>query len=113
MNKTTKLNKDEILKLVLPAIDGPKPWSDQPILNDPNRFHIAIMTDRTGGHRPGIWMKAVEQLNLLLPVVNDCGDHCPGPPGLNQQPVIPDAKPKGVDPRWQALQQLQQQMKQP
>ena len=53
--------------LVLPAIDGPKPWSDKPLLNDPDRFQIAIMTDRTGGHRPGVWMKAVRQLNLLRP----------------------------------------------
>ena len=53
--------------LVLPTIDGPKPWSDKPLLNDPSRFQIAIMTDRTGGHRPGIWMDAVRKLNLLRP----------------------------------------------
>ncbi|MEX0938824.1 MAG: metallophosphoesterase [Pirellulales bacterium] len=53
--------------LVLPNIEGPKPWSDKPHLNDPNRFQIAIVTDRTGGHRPGIWMKAVDRLNLLRP----------------------------------------------
>ena len=53
--------------LVLPATAGPHPWSDKPVLSDPNRFQIAIMTDRTGGHRPGIWMKAVESVNLLRP----------------------------------------------
>lgn len=53
--------------LMLPALDGPTPWSDKPILDDPDRFHIAIMTDNTGGHRPGIWMKAIERLNLLRP----------------------------------------------
>ncbi len=53
--------------LILPAIDGPKPWSDAPHLNDPDRFHIAIMTDRTGGHRPGIWMQGVNKVNLLRP----------------------------------------------
>lgn len=53
--------------LVLPEIDGPKPWSNKLALTDPNRFSIAIMTDRTGGHRPGIWMKAVERLNWLRP----------------------------------------------
>ena len=56
---------------------------------------------------------AFEQLNLQLPVVNDCGDHCPGPPDLRQRPEPPDTLPKEVDPRWQALQQLQQQMDQP
>ncbi|MEO1617375.1 MAG: metallophosphoesterase [Planctomycetota bacterium] len=53
--------------LVLPNIDGPKPWSSKPALEDPDRFSIAIMTDRTGGHRPGIWMKAVERVNWLRP----------------------------------------------
>lgn len=53
--------------IALPAIDGPKPWSDKPLLNDPDRFQIAIMTDRTGGHRPGVWMDAVRKLNLLRP----------------------------------------------
>ena len=53
--------------MVLPKLKGPKPWSDKPVLNDSGRFHMAIMTDRTGGHRPGIWMQAVRQLNLLRP----------------------------------------------
>lgn len=61
--------------MVLPALEGPKPWSDKPILDDPDRFNIAIMTDHTGGHRPGIWMKAVRQLNLLRPTfVMSIGD---------------------------------------
>ena len=53
--------------MVLPDLKGPHPWSDKPVLDDPSRFHIAIMTDRTGGHRPGIWMQAVESINLLRP----------------------------------------------
>ncbi len=53
--------------IALPDIDGPKPWSDKPVLNDPRRFQIAIMTDRTGGHRPGVWMDAVRKLNMLRP----------------------------------------------
>lgn len=53
--------------MILPALEGSKPWSAKPILDDPDRFHIAIMTDNTGGHRPGIWMKAVRRLNLMRP----------------------------------------------
>lgn len=53
--------------ILLPEIDGPKPWTDKPHLNDPERFQIAIMTDRTGGHRPGIWLDAVRKVNLLRP----------------------------------------------
>ena len=72
---------------------------------------LVDVLDPRGQFDPQQW--AFEQLNLLLPVVNHCGDHCPGPPGLQQQPVIPDTKTKAVDPRWQALQQLQQQIDQP
>jgi len=54
--------------MVLPTIEGAaRPWSDKPVLNDPSRFHFAVMTDRTGGHRPGVWMHAVRNLNLLRP----------------------------------------------
>ncbi len=53
--------------MILPDVKGPHPWSDKPVLDDPSRFHIAIMTDRTGGHRPGVWMQAVESINLLRP----------------------------------------------
>ena len=53
--------------IILPALEGPTPWSDKPLLNDPARFQIAIMTDRTGGHRPGVWMQAVNRVNLLRP----------------------------------------------
>lgn len=69
--------------------------------------------DPRGRFDPQQW--AFEQLNLLLPVVNHCGEHCPGPPGLDQKPVISETKEtqEEVDPRWQALQRLQQQMNQP
>ena len=53
--------------LLLPDLSGPRPWSDKPVLNDPDRFHFAIMSDRTGGHRPGIWMRGVQVLNLMRP----------------------------------------------
>ena len=53
---------------VVPNIAGEaNPWTKKPVLNDPSRFHFAVMTDRTGGHRPGIWMQAVRNLNLLRP----------------------------------------------
>ncbi|MEM9353360.1 MAG: metallophosphoesterase [Planctomycetota bacterium] len=58
---------DGYADLTLPVIDCPKPWSDKPLLDDPERFQIAIMTDRTGGHRPGVWMDAVRKLNILRP----------------------------------------------
>ena len=59
--------------------------------------------DPRGSFEPAQWV--FEQLNLQLPVVNHCGDHCPGPPLQAQtKPVETDA----VDPRWAALRRLQQ-----
>ena len=54
-------------EILLPKTSGPTPWTTKPLLNSSSRFQIAIMTDRTGGHRPGVWMDAVNKLNLLRP----------------------------------------------
>jgi len=54
--------------MILPQIAGTgRPWSDQPVLSDPRRFQFAVMSDNTGGHRPGVWMHGVRNLNLLRP----------------------------------------------
>lgn len=53
--------------MMLPDLPGAVPWTDKPVIDDPDRFQIAIMTDHTGGHRPGIWMDAVTKLNMLRP----------------------------------------------
>jgi 3',5'-cyclic AMP phosphodiesterase CpdA len=43
------------------------PWTNLRLNNDPADFQFAIVSDRTGGHRAGIFSQAVEQLNLLQP----------------------------------------------
>jgi hypothetical protein len=43
------------------------PWNHLEFLNDPDNFQFAIVTDRTGGHRPGVFEDAVRKLNLLQP----------------------------------------------
>lgn len=48
-------------------LDEKKPWSHEKFFNDPEAFQFAIVSDRTGGHRPGIFGKAVGKLNLLQP----------------------------------------------
>ena len=48
-------------------IDAANPWTSLDLLNDPDMFQFAIVTDRTGGNRPGVFAKAVTKLNLLLP----------------------------------------------
>ena len=44
-----------------------KPWTHLDFYNDPNQFQFAIVTDRTGGLRPGIFAQAVHKLNGLMP----------------------------------------------
>jgi hypothetical protein len=49
----------------IPSIQ--KPWNNIEWNNDPERFQFAIVSDRTGGHRPGIFSKGIKKLNLLQP----------------------------------------------
>ncbi|MGI9284860.1 MAG: metallophosphoesterase family protein [Pseudomonadales bacterium] len=41
--------------------------TDKSYLNEPENFQFAIVGDRTGEHRKGVFASAVEQLNLLRP----------------------------------------------
>ncbi len=43
------------------------PWTQLDFNNDPDHFQFAIVTDRTGGYRPGVFEDAVIKLNLLQP----------------------------------------------
>ncbi|WP_020529836.1 PA14 domain-containing protein [Flexithrix dorotheae] len=43
------------------------PWTHLNFHNNPDNFQFAIVSDRTGGHREGVFGKAVEKLNLLQP----------------------------------------------
>src|SRR3954452_19790607 len=43
------------------------PWTNLNFNNDPDRFQFAIVGDRTGRHRPGVFEKGIEKLNLLQP----------------------------------------------
>lgn len=54
---------------------GPNPWSHLNFEDRPDTFQFAIVSDRTGGMRPGVFEKAVEKLNLLRPAfVMSIGD---------------------------------------
>ncbi len=43
------------------------PYSHLRVNNDPDNFQFAIVTDRTGGHRAGVFEDAIRKLNLLRP----------------------------------------------
>ena len=43
------------------------PWTHLNFYNNPDNFQFAIVADRTGGCRPGVFASAVPKLNLLRP----------------------------------------------
>lgn len=47
--------------------DGPKPWTSEVFEAAEPDFTFAIISDLTGGERPGIYSRAVAQLNQLEP----------------------------------------------
>ena len=44
-----------------------KPWSEKPFYNNPDNFQFVVVSDRTGGHREGVFGKGVERINKLYP----------------------------------------------
>lgn len=44
-----------------------KPWTDLNFYNDPSNFQFALVSDNTGGMRPGIFEQGIEKLNLMMP----------------------------------------------
>jgi hypothetical protein len=48
-------------------VEGHNPWNHLRLNNAPSTFRFAIVTDRTGGARPGVFERAVRQLNWLQP----------------------------------------------
>ena len=54
-------------QLIIDEIEGAKPYTSLDLNNDDCQFQFAIVTDRTGGHRPGVFMDGVNKLNLLQP----------------------------------------------
>src|SRR5947208_2378046 len=49
------------------AVEERNPWTHLRLNNNPDDFQFAIVSDRTGGQRAGVFRHAVEVLNLLQP----------------------------------------------
>src|SRR6202035_1344598 len=43
------------------------PWTKLELDQGRDAFRFAVISDRTGGHRPGIFTRAVRMINLLQP----------------------------------------------
>lgn len=51
-----------------PLADGePTPWTSLEALDDAARFHFAVIGDRTGGEREGVFEHAMTRINLVQP----------------------------------------------
>ena len=48
-------------------VQGPRPWSSDTFEQTEDDFTFAIISDLNGGERPGVYSRAVEQLNQLDP----------------------------------------------
>lgn len=58
--------EDQLFRIEISA-ENPHPWNHLEFKNNPENFQFAIVSDRSGGIRPGIFEDAVEKLNLLQP----------------------------------------------
>jgi hypothetical protein len=58
--------QDTLGKLLLKP-EKRNPWTSSRLNNDPDEFQFAIVSDRTGSHRPLVFSRAIERLNLLQP----------------------------------------------
>lgn len=53
--------------ITIKKFESATPYTNLEINNKSSDFQFAVVTDRTGGHRPGVFMDGVNKLNLLQP----------------------------------------------
>jgi len=62
------VNNSPADKPALVAESGTRnPWTKLELNEGPDAFRFAVVSDRTGGHRPGVFSRAVRMINLLQP----------------------------------------------
>ncbi|MBD3236491.1 MAG: hypothetical protein GF330_07295 [Candidatus Eisenbacteria bacterium] len=60
--------RDEVQLVRRITADGEQtPWTHLEFADDPAEFQFLIVTDRTGGHRPGVFPEALRKAELLRP----------------------------------------------
>ena len=53
--------------LVVAETAARNPWTKLELDQGADAFRFAVVSDRTGGHRPGVFSRAVRMINLLQP----------------------------------------------
>jgi hypothetical protein len=54
-------------RIEVPPMPGPTPWTGLDVADDARDFTFAVVSDRTGAHREGVFERGVEALNRLSP----------------------------------------------
>ena len=49
------------------TINREVPWTKKKFYNNPDNFQFALISDRTGAHREGVFGKGISKLNLIMP----------------------------------------------
>ena len=81
-----------------------KPWTSVDFNNDPAHFQFVVVSDRTGGVRPGVFEGAIQKINLLQPeFVMSVGDLITG----HTEDL------KQIDLEWQEFIRFVQQLEMP
>lgn len=84
-------------EVLVPIEPQANPWTHLDFNNRPNHFQFAIVADRTGGMRPGVFEDAVRKLNLLQPeFVLSVGDLIEGYSEVEAE----------LDRQWDELEQI-------
>lgn len=80
---------DQLSKSLQIQVEDKNPWTHLDVNDRPEQFQFAIVTDRTGGNRAGVFARAVKQINLLQPeFVVSVGDLIEGGPDTEQSRKI-------------------------
>ncbi len=58
--------------LVIGRGPGPHPWTNLEFNDSPRVFHFAVIADRTGGERPGVFESALRKVGLMQPAFVLC-----------------------------------------
>ena len=54
-------------EIQVPDLPGATPWTDLELEDGADDFHFVVVSDRTGGARPGVFAGAMPKVNLLSP----------------------------------------------
>jgi len=84
--------------------ESKNPWTHLRLNESPDQFQFAVVSDRTGGHRPKVFSRAVQQINLLQPAfVMSVGDLIEG---YTQ-------KPEQINKEWDEFDSFTRQLQMP